>query len=273
VREFEHGDDVGYFGPGSAVWAVHGATPVLVAGIRALLMQTLHPGAMAGVHDWSRYREDPLGRLAGTVRWVMTTTFADRPTAERGSAMVKRIHGRVTGTYLDADGSERAYSANDPDLLRWVHVVFADAFLSCHEQWRGSIPGGADAYVDEWATAGTLMDVANPPHSKRELRAQLAAFGPQLRADERVKEAVHFIRNPPLRRSVMPGYRVLFAGAVASLEPEYREMLGLRRPRWPAKLGARLVLNILAVLLGRPSTSELYARRRIERLQAAERTR
>jgi uncharacterized protein (DUF2236 family) len=84
IEKLADGDDEGYFGPGSAVWQVHGATPVIVAGIRALLMQTLHPGAMAGVHDWSRYREDPLGRLSGTVQWVLTTTFASRAGADAG---------------------------------------------------------------------------------------------------------------------------------------------------------------------------------------------
>ena len=90
------GDDAGFFGPGSAVWAVNGALPTLVAGIRALLLQTLHPGAMAGVHDWSRYNEDPLGRLDGTVRWVAMTTFGDRRSATAASAFVSRLHERVT---------------------------------------------------------------------------------------------------------------------------------------------------------------------------------
>lgn len=67
-REFESGEDAGFFGPDSAVWTVHGSMPTLVAGIRALLMQALHPGALAGVYDWSRFREDPLGRLNGTIR-------------------------------------------------------------------------------------------------------------------------------------------------------------------------------------------------------------
>lgn len=268
VADMEYGDDVGYFGPGSAVWAVNGGTPVLVAGLRALLMQTLHPGAMAGVHDWSRYREDPLGRLAGTVRWVLATTFDDRTAAEAGSARVRKMHTRVTGTYLGADGTERPYSAADPDLLSWVHVVFAESFLSCQQQYSGRIPGGPDQYVAEWAVAGELMGVATPPRSEAELRAQLAAFGPVLRSDERVAEALRFIRNPPLRRSVMPGYRILFAGAVASLDPQYRQMLGLRRAWWPARTATRIVLAALAWILGRPSSSEVYALKRIDRLTA-----
>ena len=147
VDSIAEGDDAGYFGPGSASWAVHGGIPTLVAGIRALLVQTLHPGAMAGVHDWSRYREDPLGRLSGTIQWLITVTFADTTVAQRESARVSRFHTRVAGTYIDATGAERPYSAGDPELLAWVHVVFTDAFLSCHELWGGSIPAASSRSV------------------------------------------------------------------------------------------------------------------------------
>ena len=263
VEQLADGDDAGYFGPGSAVWSVHGATPVIVAGIRALLMQTLHPGAMAGVHDWSRYRDDPLGRLSGTVRWVLTTSFASRAGADAGSAMVRKMHTRVAGTY----GDGVAYSAADPELLRWVHVVFAESFLSCHQTWGGSIPGGADRYVAEWATAGELMEVAKPPRSEAELRQQVADFRPVMISDDRVADAVRFIRTPPLKRSLLPAYRIVFGEAVATIEPEYRRMLGLRRPWWPAKLMTRLALAALAVLLGRPAKAEVFAMRRVDRLR------
>src|SRR6187431_1224764 len=85
VQDLARGTDAGFFGPGSASWAVHGGMATMVAGIRALLMQTLHPGAMAGVHDWSRYREDPLGRLSGTIQWLVTVTFAATEQATRES--------------------------------------------------------------------------------------------------------------------------------------------------------------------------------------------
>jgi len=266
VAAMATGDDEGYFGPGSAVWEIHGGTPVLVAGIRALLLQTLHPGAMAGVHDWSRYREDPLGRLSGTVRWVLTTSFDDRAGAEQGSAFVSKLHTRVIGTYRSASGADVTYSAGDDDLLRWVHVVFAESFLTCHQTWKGAIPGGADGYVREWSAAGDLMGVSNPPRSEAELRAQLAAFGPELVSDERVAEAVRFIRNPPLKRMVMPGYRILLAGAVSTIPEEYRRMLGMKRAWWPARTLTRVVLFALGVLLGRPSQAELHARKRIAAL-------
>jgi len=112
IAEIGEGDDEGYFGPESAPWEVHAAMPTLVAGIRALLMQTLHPGAMAGVHDWSRYKSDPLGRLTGTIRWIVATTFGSTDMARRESSRVARFHDRVSGTYASS-GAEHAYSAHE----------------------------------------------------------------------------------------------------------------------------------------------------------------
>ena len=267
VRELETGSDEGYFGPGSAVWTVHGGIPVLVAGMRALLLQTLHPGAMAGVHEWSRYREDPLGRLNGTVRWVLVTSFGDRQQAEQACELVGKLHARVKGTYENS-GEPVAYSAEDPALLSWVHVAFTDSFLRCQETWGRAIPGGADRYVAEWAAAGELMGVANPPRSQPELDEQFAAFDSDLRADQLVRDAVGFLRKPPLHRTLGLGYRIIFAGAVATLPEKYRRMLGIGRARWPAIAVTRLLLWFLVKLLGRPSKSELYAQRRIARLAA-----
>ncbi len=270
VSALETGDDEGYFGPGSAVWDVHSGIPTVVAGIRALLMQTLHPGAMAGVHDHSRYREDPLGRLAGTVRWVLTTTFADRAQAEAVCGWVSRLHERVNGQYVNADGELVTYSAGDPDLVAWVHCVFADAFIGSHETWGGAVPGGSDQYVREWAIAGELMGMPAPPRTRAELDAAIAAYLPVLRRDERVDDAVRWLRKPPLGPGVGPGYRILFAGAVASLPDQYRELLGLKRPRWPAITLTRMLLVAMKALLGTESSSISYTRRRLDRLALRE---
>lgn len=263
------GQDAGFFGPGSAVWTVNGALPTLVAGIRALLLQTLNPGAMAGVHDWSRYREDPLARLDGTVRWVATTTFGDTASATAASAFVSRLHERVTGTYVDARGAERAYAANDERLLRWVHDAFTEAFLGAHALWGGPIPGGPDAYVREWARAGTLMGVSRPPTTVAELHAEMDAFLAEAKPDARVAEVVRFLRRPGLPGVTGRVYPILFGGAVASLDRRQRELLGLRRPWWPAVTLTRVLLVAAGRVLGRVSPSEQRARARIIRLQAA----
>ncbi len=269
VRDLALGSDAGFFGPGSAAWAVHGGMATMVAGIRALLVQALHPGAMAGVHDWSRYREDPLGRLTGTIRWLITVTFGDRATAERSSAMVRALHKRVEGEYVDAFGMRRTYRAGDHDLIEWVHLAFTDSFLTCHEIWEHEIPGGPDAYVREWATAGALIGLPDPPLTAAEMRGRLAAVAGAgtLKVDSRVRDVVRFIRTPPLARGMMPAYRIMFAGAVASLDPGHRRMLGLGRPTPLAVPATGAVLRSAKSLLGERSTSEEAALHRIAGLR------
>ncbi|PPG17258.1 DUF2236 domain-containing protein [Rathayibacter sp. AY1D2] len=263
IVALEKGDDAGLFGPGSAVWAVNGGLPTMIAGVRALLMQTLHAGAMAGVHDHSRYREDPMGRLDNTVRWVLTTSFGDTAAASGAARWVTGVHERIVGSYEDAGGRERSYSAQDPRLLLWVHDAFTDAFLGAHEIWGGRIPGGPDAYVREWAASGRLLGVEDPPESVAELRAQLAGFAGELKPDARVHEAVGFLRDIRLPGEAGVVYPLLFAGAVASLSPEVRRLLGLRRPWWPAITANRLLFVFLGRYLGRVSPSEQAAIDRI----------
>ncbi|WP_082492178.1 oxygenase MpaB family protein [Leifsonia sp. Root4] len=262
------GEDAGFFGPGSAVWAVNGSLTTLVAGIRALLLQTLHPGAMAGVHDWSHYRDDPLARLDGTVRWVATVTFGDTRSATAASAFVSRLHEHVTGSYVDARGIERPYAANDEELLRWVHDAFTEAFLGAHLIWGGPIPGGGDAYVREWAQAGSSMGVRRPPQSVAELRAEMAGFLVDAKPDARVADAVRFLRKPGLPGLTGRLYPILFGGAVASLDADTRSLLGLRRPWWPAITMTRAFLAAGRRVLGPVSPSEQNARARIARLGA-----
>ncbi|MUK01511.1 DUF2236 domain-containing protein [Vibrio cholerae] len=269
--EFEKGDDVGYFPVGSAVWTVHSSITPTVAGIRALLLQALHPGAMAGVHAHSSFREEPLGRLANTIRWIFTVTYGSRVAAQQGSAFVQRLHTRVHGTYTDSLGAEKPYSAADPDLTRWVHLAFTDAFVAAHRAYGGPIPGGADQYVAEWAQAGELMGLTDPPRSEAELRAQLAAFDPELTNSDQVQEALTYIRHPPLPRSQRLGYRILFAGAVATLEPRHRRMLGLTLPSLgpiplPIRPAVRFVLGVIRLGLGPEGPAETAARKRIRRV-------
>ena len=272
VLELAEGDDAGLFAEDGAAWTVHGGMGTMVAGIRALLLQALHPGALAGVHDWSRYREDPIGRLTGTVRWVICLTYGSRAHAQRETERVGRFHRRVTGTYHDADGAERAYSAGDPELAAWVHLAFTDAFLVCHQTWGAPIPGGADAYVAEWSTAGKLMRVEHPPMTEAELRLRMNDYLVRgvLRRDERVDDVVRFLRRPPFRGqpAMSLAYRVLFASAVASIPPQLRRMLGVRRTPLPVVTLTRAVLAVAARALGAGPRAQDFARMRLRRLES-----
>ncbi|MFJ6653780.1 oxygenase MpaB family protein [Microbacterium sp. NPDC091313] len=269
VRSLADGDDAGYFAEDGPAWVVHAGTGTFVAGIRALLVQALHPGALAGVHDWSRYREDPIGRLTGTVRWIICTTYGSTAQVQRETARVGRFHARVTGEYTAGDGERARYDAGDPGLSEWVHLAFADAFLTCHETWGAPIPGGADAYVAEWATAGRLMRVADPPATAAELRERLRGYleRGELRGDERTREVVRFLRRPPFRGPMGAAYRVLFAAAVATLPTEFRRMLGLRRTPLPVVSATRVILRVSARALGEGPRAHDVARVRLRRLE------
>lgn len=140
VRELEHGEDVALFGPGSAVWAVHGDLATLVGGIRALLLQATHPSVPSGVDEHSSYRQDPLGRLVGTTRWLTVTAFGSRAAAEREAARVRGLHRRMRGTHRGPDGPPLPYRVDDQRLLGWVHAAFADSFLTAHQAFGGPIP-------------------------------------------------------------------------------------------------------------------------------------
>jgi uncharacterized protein (DUF2236 family) len=274
VKKISDGSDAGFFGPNSAVWHVNGGIPVIVAGIRALLMQTLHPGAMAGVHDHSRYHEDPLGRLAGTVRWVVTTTFGSTEAVTQETLRVSKLHRKVSGTYQPDSSTPDLipYSASDTDLVTWVHIVFTDAFLTAHRTWGNQIPTehpgetGEDRYVREWAVAGTQMGMKSPPRSVAELHSALGSFWPVLRVDARVRETLNFLTKPPLPASTRIPYAIMVGGAIATLEPVYRKLLGLRRPWWPARSLTRLVLFLTGAVLGSESTSRKRALERMRRL-------
>jgi uncharacterized protein (DUF2236 family) len=270
VRQLSEGADEGYFGPGSAAWAVHGALPTIVGGVRALLMQALHPAALAGVMQHSRYEADALGRLAGTTQWLTVVTFGDRAAADRECARVRGMHRRVVGTY-DSPTGPAAYAASDPDLLRWVHIAFTDSFLATHRVWGGPIPGGDDAYVREWAKAGELVGVVDPPRSVRDLEEQIAGYGPVLRGDAPARRTVDFIRNVPVPLAGRPAYSVLFAGAVSTLPPQQRALLGLPNlPLLVTRPAVGALLGGLGLALGPASPSQKAARARVADLQDAE---
>ena len=261
----EHGDDAGYFLPDSAVWTVHGGMTPIAAGIRALLVQALHPGALAGVAEHSDYRADPLARLAGTIRWIFTVTYGDTVAARAACDYVRRRHRSVTGTYTDAAGAERPYSANDPGLAGvgppGLHGRLP-ALL--RDLPRPGPAGGADAYVSEWAVAGELMGVADPPRTEAALRARLQAYddGGFLCGGPRVEEVVRFLEGAAADPMLLPGADLLFAAVVDTLPERYRELLGLERARLgpvplPTRLAGRIALGAVGASLQKVGPSEL----------------
>jgi uncharacterized protein (DUF2236 family) len=190
---------------------------MFIGGIRALLLQSLHPLAMTGVAQHSDYKNDPWGRLQRTADFLATTTFGPTEAAEQAIATVTAIHDRVTGT--TADGVD--YRANDPHLLAWVHVAEVDSFLRAHDRYGESPLEGADRdrYVAESGSIATRLGADPVPTTEQGVADLLNDFRSELRATPEAKEAARYLLiDPPLPASSKPAYG-LIAAAGASLLP------------------------------------------------------
>jgi uncharacterized protein (DUF2236 family) len=264
------GDEGGLYMPEDAPWIVHADFGTLVGGIRALLMQALHPGSLTGVATHSRYEQDALGRLAGTIRWLTVTTFGSHAAVAGEAQRVNRMHKRVTGDYQTSEGEKRPYKAADPDLLLWVHIAFMDSFLRCHQMyaWR-EIPGGADAYVRLWAKSVEPIGLATAPLSEAQLVSEINRYKRELVATTKTLDVVKFIKRPPLPLLARPVYWLLFEAAVVSLPVEFRELLGLKaKSRRIIQPLTRGVLRLIRVAIGPESPIEDGAIERLRRIGA-----
>jgi uncharacterized protein (DUF2236 family) len=222
--------DPGLFGPGSATWRVHGDPSMLIGGLSALLLQTLHPLAMAGVAQHSNYREDPLGRLSRTGSFVTGTTYGSTETAERLIKLVKGIHRRVRGTTPDG----RPYAASDPDLVTWVHATEVANFLKAHQRFNPFPVRGdqADRYLHEMGVIAERLGAERIPRTRVALRAYFRDLRPELDAGEQCVDAVRFLIAPMRDGNPMlaAAHQVVIQAAVGLLPAWARDMLGLRLP-------------------------------------------
>jgi len=237
-----------WFAEGSPINRVHGDAAMFVGGLRALLLQTMHPAAMTAVAEHSGYRGDMWGRLHRTSTFLAVTTFGTSSDAQQAVDAVRRIHERITGTM--ADGTP--YAASDPHLLEWVHVAEVDSFLLAHTVYGGTplSPAERDEYVAQAAEVGRRLGVLDPPTTQAQLAERLRSFRPELRGTREAREAVSYVLlRPPLPLAVRPAYATLAAAAVG-LMPAWTR-LPLRLPWLP--MSERTVVR----LLGRGATGTI----------------
>lgn len=214
--------------PHGVAWRVHGdVTAMMVGGVAALLLQMLHPKALAGVWDHSDFRRNMHGRLLGTARFIAVTTYGHRDEATAAIARVRGIHDHVHGTL--PDGVD--YDANDPSLLAFVHVAGSAMFLA---SWRrfgepGMSTADRDRYWAEVAPVARMLGADPVPESDREAEALLRSFQSELRADERSRTVRDIIlKAPPEKLRALPLQALLMRSAIDLLPPWARRMHGLR---------------------------------------------
>lgn len=234
-----------WFSEGDPIWRVHADASMFVGGIRSLLLQSLHPLAMAGVDEHSDYRSDPWMRVSNTSFFIAQTTFGTIENAERLVESVRAMHDQVVG--IAPDG--RPYAASDPHLLGWVHVAEIETFLTCYQTYSPTplTSSEADSYVAQTAHVAELLGVVDPPLAVSDLEAAIDAYRPELELTPAARRAADFLmHDPPVAGPETLGYRLLASAAVRTLPPWARTMLDIRTAPLPDAL-IRRVLNKPAV--------------------------
>jgi uncharacterized protein (DUF2236 family) len=226
AERVHHAEGPRWFAGDRPIRRVHGDASMFVGGLRALLLQSLHPLAIAAVAGHSGFKGDPWGRLQRTSHFLAVTTFGTADDAEAMVDRIRSIHERVSGTAPDG----RPYAANDPHLLRWVHLAEIDSFLAAHQRY-GARPldqAGRDGYVADTARVAAALGVLDPPRTEAAFRSELASYRPELQGTVEARNAARFmLLQPPLPLAARAPYGLLAAAAVGLL-PWWA--------RWPLRL-------------------------------------
>ena len=223
-------DEPSWFDDDAPIRRVHADASMFIGGLRAILFQSLHPQAMAGVADHSDYRRDPWGRLQRTADFLAATTFGPAAQAQQAVDRVQRVHRHVVGT----GPAGEPYSANDPHLLEWVHIAEIDSFLAAHDRYGEHPLTGPDRdrYVAEAAVVARALGVIDPPETEAGLRLRLTEFRPELRSTKPARLAARYLLlQPPLPLAARVPYG-LIAGAAVALMPAWTRV-PLRLPWLP----------------------------------------
>ncbi|MCW2545071.1 MAG: hypothetical protein JWM40_2623 [Frankiales bacterium] len=225
------GADHGLYGPGSVTWRVNADPSMLLAGLRALLLQTVHPLAMAGVAQHSDFQEDPWGRLFRTADYVRTTSFGTTSEARRAAATVRGIHNRLAGIEPE---SGRAYRVNDPALLLWVHCCQVESFLTTTTRCGLKLSATErDRYYAEQGRNAELIGASAAPASVAEMADYFHELRPELTVTASAREAARFVLFPPMPTKVQlstparPAWTLLASTAAAMLPRWCRRMYGM----------------------------------------------
>ena len=224
-------EDDGFFGPASVTWRLAADLSAPVAGLRSVLIQALHPLAMAGVDQHSDWRRDPVGRLAATSAYVATVTYGDRASASKAAGRVRAIHEHVRGTDTVTG---RAYAAGDPALLLWVHAALVDSGLEAARLFGTPLAAAdADAYLAEMAVSAELLGVPREmiPDRVSALQEYLAGVRPELRCTPAAAESMGYMLDPDgMGEEIAELWQDLRDAALVALPGWARDLYGYPAP-------------------------------------------
>jgi len=238
--------DRGLFGPESVAWKVHADfISMMIGGISSLILQALHPQALAGVWDHSSFREDLKGRLGRTAFFIAATTYGSAEMANKIIEKVNQIHTRITG--LDEFG--RPYSALDPHLLSWVHLTETRSFMSAYEDYRRErlSPQHKDQYFLEMNSLGERMGAVDLPTTYAGTNEAIKIYIPELYYGERAKTIVDLLENFPSKLTAKPFIKLISRAGLLNLPNWVYPMIGKSVPSYLERLAVKKSIDLIAI--------------------------
>ncbi|QWE16236.1 oxygenase MpaB family protein [Polynucleobacter sp. AP-Nino-20-G2] len=237
--------DPGLFGPESVAWKIHADfISMMIGGISSLILQSLHPQALAGVWDHSTFREDLKGRLGRTAFFIAATTYGPTEMANNVITKVNHIHTKITG--LDEFG--KPYSATDPHLLAWVHLTETRSFMSAFEDYRKETinPRDKDQYFLEMKSLGERMGAKDLPNTYANTESAIKAYIPELYFGERAKSIIDLLENFPSNLTAKPFIKLISRAGFLNLPGWVYPLIGRATPSYLERLAIRKSIDLIA---------------------------
>lgn len=238
--------DRGLFGPESIAWKVHADfISMMIGGISSLIMQALHPQALAGVWDHSSFREDLKGRLGRTAFFIAATTYGSQEMALNIIDKVNRIHTKITG--LDEFG--KPYQASDPHLLAWVHLTETRSFMSAFESHRTELLSlsAKDQYFAEMKGLGERLGAIDLPASYAQTNQAIESYIPELHYGERAKSIIQLLEYFPSNLAAKPFVKLISRAGFLNLPDWVHPILGRPKPSTLERIAVNRSIDLVAI--------------------------
>ena len=238
--------DRGLFGPESIAWKVHADfISMMIGGISSLILQALHPQALAGVWDHSSFREDLKGRLGRTAFFIAATTYGSAEMANNIIEKVNQIHTKITG--FDEFG--KPYSATDPHLLSWVHLTETRSFMRAYEDYRNEKinPQEKDQYFMEMSLLGERMGAKDLPSTYAGTNEAIKSYIPELYFGERAQSILDLLENFPSNLSAKPFIKLISRAGVLNLPDWVYPMIKKPTPSYLERFAVKRSIDLIAI--------------------------
>jgi uncharacterized protein (DUF2236 family) len=238
--------DRGLFGPESIAWKVHADfISMMIGGISSLILQALHPQALAGVWDHSSFRKDLKGRLGRTAFFIAATTYGSTEMANSVIEKVNHIHTKITG--LDEFG--KPYSATDPHLLAWVHLTETHSFMQAFEDYRKEklSPPEKDQYFREMKTLGERMGAHHLPSTYSSTDSAIKSYIPELYFGERAKSILNLLEYFPSNLTAKPFIKLITRAGFLNLPDWAYPVINRPTPSLLERLAVKKSIDLVAI--------------------------